>query len=307
MFEVLLVILPLFLIIFGSAFLVRIGIADEKWQPVLNSYAVKIGLPALIFSALSKLEFNWADQITLIVANSLLILSVFAAVFVAGKVFRIGKKMFRTLFFSLGFGNLAYLGFPVLVQLEGEQILARASLIVAVYLFWFFTIGIGFLEFTKGNRSKFVLNTVLVKLLKNPLLIAVYVGLIFAFFKIQLPDVVNQSIGMVASSVTPVVLVVIGLFLGTAKFGRLKDWFPVGVFTLITLMALPAMMYYGLKYFGYIPSNFTASIIEAAMPIAITPFAISGEYDLDDAFIARTIVLSTIVSVITIPFWTTLL
>jgi hypothetical protein len=43
------------------------------------------------------------------------------------------------------------------------------------------------------------------------------------------------------------------------------------------------------------------------MPLAITPFALADKFDLDKKFIARAIVLSTILSIITIPLWISIL
>ena len=75
----------------------------------------------------------------------------------------------------------------------------------------------------------------------------------------------------------------------------------------MTLMILPGLFYFGVKLFGFAPSEFSASIIEAAMPLAITPFALADIYKLNKGFIARSIVLSTILAIITIPFWTSIL
>jgi predicted permease len=43
------------------------------------------------------------------------------------------------------------------------------------------------------------------------------------------------------------------------------------------------------------------------MPLAITPFALARQYDLDQEFIARSIVMSTVLSLISLPFWISLL
>ena len=43
------------------------------------------------------------------------------------------------------------------------------------------------------------------------------------------------------------------------------------------------------------------------MPLAITPFMMADKYNLDKNLIARLIVLSTILSVVSLPFWLFLL
>ena len=227
----------------------------------------------------------------------------FVAVFVFGKLFRVKPKMFRTLFLCLGFGNIAYLGIPALTQSFGVEIIPEASLIVAVYLFWVFTVGVGFLEYLRKKEARGALKKVGLSIVKNPLLLAVLFGLIFSYFNVSIPDVFQKSLDMLSASVTPVVLVVIGLFLGNSKWGRLKEWIPSILFAVCTLFLLPAVFYFVVKGLNLEVADFSASIVDAAMPLAITPFALADEYKLDKSFIARSIVLSTVLAVVTIPFW----
>ena len=302
------IIAPLFLVIFVSALLQRWIKIGENWSQVLNDLALKIGLPVLIFSALAKTSFSFFEQSSLIISNSLFIIATFVFAFLLGKILRLEKKMFRTFFLCLIFGNTAYLGIPVLIQISGEKILSSASLIVAIYLFWIFTLGIGFLEFNdKQKRKRDILKTIFVDLVKNPLLAAVVLGILVASFKIILPSVLTKSLDMITASVTPTVLIVIGLFIGRSKIGKIIDWVPALLFSLATLIILPAAFYFGVKFLGFSPSLFFPSIIQAAMPLAITPFALSDKFGLHKEFIARSIVLSTILSIISLPFWISIL
>lgn len=306
MLEILIVILPLFLIILLGAFLEHIKIADEHWSSVLNNFALKIGFPALIFAALTKTSLNLTEEIHLVAANSLFLLGSFVLAYIIGKLLRLDARNKRTLFITMAFGNVAYLGIPTLVQISGEGILPTASLIVAVYLFWLFTVGIGFLDhWLRGKKNIF--KEIVLNLIKNPLLMAVVFGLLVTGFRIPIPNILSQSINMIAGSVTPVVLIVIGLFIGRSKFNNLREWIPVLIFSICTLMILPALFYFGIKLAGYSTTQFSASIIEAAMPLAITPFALADAYKLNKTFIAHSIVLSTIFSILTIPFWTSVI
>ena len=205
MSEILTVIAPLFIIIFASAFLQKFRNIGDEWPKVLNDFSLKIGLPVLIFSALSKAPFSFSEQAQLIAANSLFILLSFLSAIVIGKILRLKKQMFLTLFICFVFGNVAYLGIPVLTQIEGEQILPTASLIVAIYLFWMFTVGISYLDYSVEKNKRAVVANVLKNLLKNPLLIAVILGIVIGTLHITLPSIVLKSLDMVTASVTPTV------------------------------------------------------------------------------------------------------
>jgi hypothetical protein len=306
MIEVVIAIGPLFLIILLGAILAKLKVADS-WSEVLNTYALKVGFPALIFSALSGANLQLSNQLPLILANSLLLIGIFIIAYLAGLGMRLSSKNFRTLFICLGFGNVAYLGIPTLTQIFGQEVLPIVSFIVAIYLFWFFTVGIGFLEYSESGHRRGALKKVVISLIENPILIAVVLGLIIGGLSLPIPSMINKAIAMIAGSVTPVVLIVIGLFIGKSKFGTFKKWLPAFAFTAMTLVVLPAFFYFGILLFGLSPDQLSSSILEAAMPLAITPFALADAYGLNKSLIARSIVLSTILSVITIPFWSSIL
>jgi len=317
MFEVFVVIVPIFLIIFGAAIFAKIKKLDDSWEKILNSFALNIGLPALIFSSLAKISLTGKGDI--ILANSLFLLLSFLVVYSLGKSLKIKIKTLKTLFICLAFGNIAYLGIPVLTQIYGQKILPETSLIIGIHLFWLFTIGIGFLDYDLAKRQSWIgkllhkkskqdiIRHIGLNLGKNPLLISIFLGLLIALAGVKLPQIITNGIDMLANSVTPLVLVVIGLFIAKNKIGKINDWLPVMVFALVTLFVIPGAFYYGLRIFASDLNKYLPSLIEFAMPLAITPFALADKFELDKQFIARSIVLSTILSIITIPIWASML
>jgi len=307
MIQILTVIAPLFLIIFASALLQKFKNIGDNWSVVLNEFALKIGFPVLIFSALAKAPFSFSTEAGLIVSNSLFIVVSLLLAFGLGKILGLNKQMFRTLFICLVFGNVAYLGIPILIQISGEKILPAASLIVAIYLFWIFTVGIGYLDYSMEKNKRDIAKNIIKNLLTNPLLISVLLGILIGSFQITLPVILLKSLDMITASVTPTVLIVIGLFIGKSKFGKLAEWLPISLFSILKLIILPAIFYFGAKFLGASLAQFPSSIIQAAMPLAITPFALADKYNLNKDFIARSIVLSTILSVVSLPFWISIL
>ena len=307
MLQIINIIAPLFIIIFTSAILQKYYKIDDKWNEALNNFAFKIGLPALLFSALANTTFTLKSQLPIIITNTLFLLTSFALAILIGKILQLKKQMRLTLFICFAFSNVAYLGIPVISQVYGTQILPTTSLIIAIYLFWLFTIGISYLDYSQNKNKKDVAKKIITNVIKNPLLLAVIFGIFAGSQNISIPTAIQSSLNMISASVTPIVLVVIGLFIGTSKIGKLSNWIPVLFFSLFTLLALPASLYLTIKILGINPSNFAPSIIEAAMPLAITPFALSDKYNLNKPFIARSIVASTILAIITIPFWVSII
>lgn len=307
MLQVLTAIAPLFLIIFASALLQKFKNIGDNWATVLNEFALKIGFPVLIFSALSKAPFSFSTEAELIAYNSLFILSSLLLAFALGKILRLKKQMLRTLFICFVFGNVAYLGIPILTQVSGDQVLPTATLIVALYLFWIFTIGIGYLDYSMEKSKKDLVKNIVKNVLTNPLLISVVLGILIGSFQITLPAILLESLDMITASVTPTVLIVIGLFIGKSTFGKSCEWIPVLLFSILKLVLLPAIFYFAANFFEISSPQISSSIIQAAMPLAITPFALADKYDLNKNFIARSMVLGTILSIVSLPFWISIL
>ncbi len=293
-------ILPLFLAVLAGLFFSRTKSFKKEWIDVLNDYALWIGFPALILVALFKLDVPLAEYIDLAAWNSAYIVLCMLLAFPVAKLFRLSTDTLRTLILAFSFGNVSYLGIPVLMNVYGTGILAESTLLSAVYLFWLFTLGIILVE-VLGEHD--VNPLVVVKnLLQNPLLIAVLLGLLVSILKIEVPEILVKGLDLFATSVTAVVLFSLGLFLGTHPFGKLKEWLPVAAFSIAILLVLP-LVFYGVVRFFFVSFNVRSSILEAAMPMGLTPYVLSVKYKLNATFASKVVVLSTILSVLTLPLW----
>ncbi len=295
---------PLFLVIFAGMLVSRNKSVDEKWIEILNNYALWIGFPALILVALSRLEWNFGLYGNLIGWNSARLVFSILIVVPISALLKTKNSTRRTLFLAVSFGNVAYLGIPVLRSAFGDGILPAATMISAVYLFWLFTLGVFMVEYY--GDEKINVRTLLLKLVKNPLLIAVFLGLMTAIYHLPLPKIVMSGLDLIAGSVTGVVLFSLGLFVGRQPFGRFSDWVPVLSFSLVILFLQPLLFFLASK--NFVPTAASQSwILESAMPLGLTPYALSLKYGLDTQFTSRVVVASTLLALITLPLWLVIL
>lgn len=213
-------ILPIFVIILLGAFFYRIELAKYTWIDVLNEYVVKIGFPCLIFSTLVKLEWNVQLHGKILVANSLFVLFCFSLAIVVSKFLGLNAKMKRTLFLAATYGNIAYLGIPIIEMFMGRYYLPEASLITACYLFWIFSVGMLYLEYSKNGEVDIKL--VFSNLIKNPIIVAVIAGMFVLAIDVKMPVIILKPLQMISASVTPVILFSLGIFLGNSTLGKLK-------------------------------------------------------------------------------------
>ena len=294
-------VLPLFIIILLGILFSKTKSASPKWIDVLNNYALWIGFPALIIASLMKLKVSDNTYTNLIIINSAYIVCSILLVYPISKIFRFSTKMRSSLILVFAFGNVAYLGMPVLHNVFGNPALPIAAIIAAVYLFWMFTLAIGLIEI--HETKKFQPAKIIINLLKNPLLLAVLVSILIISFKIEIPQVIEKSIQLFAQSVTALVLFSLGMFLGFQKIGNIKEWFRIFVFALLIILVFPAILFFFLNQFATPSLHNYATIIDAAMPVGITSYVLASRYKLEDKFVARLVVMTTTLSVITLPCW----
>ena len=90
--------------------------------------------------------------------------------------------------------------------------------------------------------------------------------------------------------------------MGKQPFGKLRDWLPVLAFSLIILFVLPLLFWLVLRPFTD-SSLSKAWVLEAAMPMGLTAYALCMKYKLNAEFASRTVVLSTLLALLSLPVW----
>ncbi len=292
---------PLFLVIGLGTVFSRTKVCTPQWIDILNKYALYIGFPALVVASLMSLEPGDQSYSGLILHTSIYNVCCMLLAFPVARIFRLSRNMLRTLFLILPFGNIAYLGIPVLQNAFGDEILPTAAILSAIYLFWLLTLGIVLIEAFGDNKIH--PQKLLKSLVQNPLLISVFVGMAIVLFQIQLPVVLEKTINLFSNSVTAIVLFALGIFLGSQQIGKIKEWYKILLFVITTMLVIPGIYYAYLHLMGLETTLTKASIIDSAMPLGLTPYVLSLQYKLESKLAARIVVLGTFLSIFIIPLW----
>lgn len=276
--------------------LCQLGFAScESWTTVLNKFALYLALPALIFSSLATAGTQALIPVELIIFTALLLVSIITAVSLIGRLFGWSATLTNTYVFGIFFGNVAYIGPPFLTSLYGD-VTAPLSIIIAIHVGVAFSLGLILLERSKSTHIAPA--RIAKKLATNPLLLSVLAGLVVALLHISLPTPLLDAIRMLGASASPVVLVAVGTFIATewSPGPSIKHAFAISAGKLI---ATPLL-------FLFIGSFFAAStirdisILEAAMPVALSNFALSEQYPMDKKITANAIIISTLAAAVTL-------
>ena len=295
MLEILSQISPLFIIIGVGWLILKLKIASESWLKPIGDFALFIGFPALIFGNLTKEKIDFLLISESFMRVSLLLLCLLFVVLLTVHWFVKSKQMKATIVLCLLFGNAAFLGIPLVTSLN-KDLAQLASLNASIMLFWVFSLGLVIVE--TYTKDKVTIKKIVVSLLKNPLLFSVLLGIGFNYLDVSVPKVIFKSIEMTGKSVSPMVMLMLGIFIAKnppTDFATIKA--PL-LFSAFKLFIFPVL---GLILFSLRGKHELSSIVQFAMPAAITPFAMAERYNLNKTFICNSIIISTVISLFTLP------
>ncbi|MCX7615612.1 MAG: AEC family transporter [Clostridiales bacterium] len=274
----------------------KLNILDLAANKVIARLINMVTLPALILSsAISGNSMASTGKLFFILFLSLLTYAFYIAVSIfLPKLFRISEKDIGLYRFMLIFGNVGFMGIPVISAIFGKD----AVLYVAVFNLPFnlLVFSVGLLLITGGEKTRFSW-----RLFTAPGSIAAVLSIIIFSMHITFPAVVIKITSLIGSITTPAAMLIIGSALA---FMPVKDIFSDGkvyFLSFIKLIILPMLLWMILRLFVHDQIILGIVIVVAAMPVATLTSILSYEYNGDQLLAARGIFISTLISVFTIP------
>ena len=289
--------LKLFLLLILGFVLFKCHIFDEYTNKKISALFVNVASPLLIISSIAGVEGSNKSIVFLMIGAGILMYIGFIILGkIINRIFPFPKKDWPVYECMVVFANTGFMGYPVLLDVFGQEAVFYASLIHMAFNFFVYTYAIMCL--TKGDDSEFKLNF---KQLLTPGIILIFVGIFIYLFDIQLPSVLMDTINSVGSLTAPLSMMMIGSSLAVYPIkDSFTDWRSY-VFAFVRLMIVPfvTMIMCRLLHIDAYYANIT--IITNAMPVGSMVLMLATQYNANVKIVTRNIVVSTLLSVITIP------
>ena len=289
--------LKLFLLLILGFVLFKCHIFDEYTNKKISALIVNVASPMLIISSIAGVEGSNKSIVFLMIGAGILMYIGFIILGkIINRIFPFPKKDWPVYECMVVFANTGFMGYPVLLDVFGQEAVFYASLIHMAFNFFVYTYAIMCL--TKGDDSEFKLNF---KQLLTPGIILIFVGIFIYLFDIQLPSVLMDTINRVGSLTAPLSMMMIGSSLAVYPIkDSFTDWRSY-VFAFVRLMIVPfvTMIMCRLLHIDAYYANIT--IITNAMPVGSMVLMLATQYNANVKIVTRNIVVSTLLSVITIP------
>jgi len=202
--------------------------------------------------------------------------------------------------FALMFGNVGFMGYPVVASIFGHQAVFYAAVLNVINTFAVFTIGTILIEGDLGDKKHFQKKV----LYSTPMLSAYLAMLIVALGIDNIPGLISQPLTMIGNITVPAALLIIGSSMSQLSLRTMLGNPTVYVTTLFRLFLIPLGFYYLCMALGFDQYVVSINTIVIAMPVATYGTILCLKYNRDTTLITEITLITTLLSMLTIPLLT---
>lgn len=274
---------PVFLL--GAAGFAWIKAGYDYPTEFVTRLAMTLAVPCLIFTALVRTEIDPAALASLSLASALGYGIVALASW--GLVRALGLDL-RAYLAPLTFGNTGNLGLPLALFAFGETGLGLAVVVFAIMAIAMFTIG---LWMVAGSANP-------ARVLREPILWASVLGVLFLVMGWGLPDVAMNSLQLAGQLGIPLMLLTLGAAVARLRPARIVQALGLAVVKLALGLAVGIGVGTAVGLSGM---PLAVLILQLATPVGVTSYLLAERYRTDPDAAAGLVVVSTVLAIIALP------
>jgi malonate transporter len=296
------VVVPVFGLIACGYLLARTPLLSAEGLRGLTNFVFYVAIPALLFRTLGRGLPGDTLDLSIIYAYFGGCAVLYALTMAVGR-FAFGIGFVEQALFGMGavFSNTVMLGIPLVFTAFGEAGMAPITLIVAFHSVLLIGSTTILVEFGR-NDGEGVGASVLASLLalvKNPVIVALIVGVGWGVLSLPIPPVLDRFVALLSGAAAPCALAALGASLVQFKLGG--DLRESAVLSLLKLVVHPVIVWLFATYlFPMDPVWRAVAVIVAALPVGANVFVLAQKYDIYVARSASGVLITTVVSVFTV-------
>lgn len=291
--------LPFFAIIalgYGAG---RTGFFNEDATKYLTKFVFFFALSAMIFRFAANIELSEVWDARLIAAYLWGTAFVYGIATIVGFLRNLNVATNAIEAQCAVIGNIGFLGLPMLTLILGEAAVGPIMMMLAVDLIIFSSLVVILVTGSQdGQMSIRILKTVGLGLVKNPMIVAITLGLLCTGFDLTIPVPLNEFLAILGGAATPGALFAIGASLATKSAERIEV---AGWLTFCKLVLHPAFVAFGALFlFSVDPYSAAVLIAAASLPVAGNVYMLAQHYSVAPQRVSAAILVSTAISIFTV-------
>lgn len=268
----------------------------------LSKIIVKITLPMLIITSLTKVEPD-ADKVksSLILAGAALvaIMILYMLGIVFSRVFKMKKSTAVVHQCMSAFGNIVFLGYPLIESIFGAEGLFYAAIYGFANDLLMWTFGLYKLASIKNENKNIWQN---LKNLLNPATVAFGISLVMMIFGWKFTGIVGEVFDGMGGTTTYLSMIFIGGTLASVDLKNIYKRVSVYVLAVVKMIIAPIIMMFAVRLLPIDYMVKTVLILQLAMPSQTMVAILTTEYGGDVDYAAEGIFITTLLCICSIPF-----
>ena len=268
----------------------KIGIFSKENIKVISSFIYYFALPSLFFVSISNTDLFSIDY--QVVIGSLAPIMILLFILYLLMFFRIiDKDKYILLSLSICFGSNAFFGIAFFETLYDGKWLSIAIVMASVLGLIGIILSLVFLEYQNKKNSALGF---LFKIISNPLIISIFLGLLFSVFEIKLV-MLNNALLMIGKTAGGLAIFSLGIFIYD-NFS-MKAIRKALIYSVFRILALPLFTYLVIILFIDIDNELKQFLlIQSGIPAAVSLAIFAQRYEYRLAEVTGIVIISSIFS-----------
>ena len=294
------IIIFLILILLGIL-AVKTSILDEQSLGNLSKLVMRMALPAYIFinTAEGATKTGLISSLMVIPLAIGLYLILFLLSQLLIRLFGIQGNRAKVLQAIVMFGNVGFLGIPLLVELYPDKALLYVSLFTILDQSLFWTYGVSLTKPAVQTHSGLSLRGL--HNLLSPALIAIVLATVFVLLNIHLPAVLATACEKLGTASMPLSLLYIGGMLSLTDVRSVLKCGELYAEIILKMLLLPIVLYAGIRLLG-LSTDMAGTITFLSGLPAINMVAMLAKANGSDGdYAVCAVMMTTIASLVTLP------
>lgn len=258
----------------------------------ISNFLVRFIIPCVLVTSFIR-EFNFVDFKNLGITFILSVISIGIGILYANIVYKGNKNVEK---FGVIFSNASFIGIPIISALFGKDAVFYLSAYIATFIISVWTYGVFLISEDKSHVS-------FKKVITNPNIIAILLGLFLYITPIQLPEILTDVLRTVGTMNTPLSMIVLGTYLAKDSLIKLFTNKKCYIIALNRLIIIPIITILFLKF---IPNEYNTLklivLVDNSVPTANMLAIFSQMFDKDSTYGAHVVSFTTVACIVTIPF-----
>ena len=299
--------LPIFLVMVIGWGLKQTGMLNDNFVTVANRFNFEVTLPFMVFEDLSTVDIRSSFDLRFVLFCAAATSICFWGIWLCARLF-LKNKSLRGAFVQASFrSSAAVMGLAFISNLYGSSAMGPMMIIGAVPLYNIYSVLVLTFEGQEenGQRDMSRLKEAGIQIIKNPIIIAIVLGILAALLELDFPTIIDKTISSVAALATPLALIGLGAgFEGRKALTRMK---PTIWASMIKLVIQPLIFLPIAVALGFTGEKLIAILIMLAAPATPSCYIMAKNMHNDGELTASIVVLTTLLAAFTLTGWIYLL